>query len=59
MGFFVITINTPYICSVNNYIMKSITNTISNNKEIITISVIVITFIGVVIHNFLKYGANF
>ncbi len=39
--------------------MKSITNTITNNKEIITIAVIVISFAGLVIYNYLKYGADF
>ena len=35
------------------------TNTITNNKEIITLVVIVVGFVGVVVYNFVKYGANF
>ena len=39
--------------------MKAIANTITNNKEIITIAVVVIAFTGLVVYNFIKYGANF
>jgi len=39
--------------------MKTITNTITNNKEIITLVVIVVGFVGLVVYNFIKYGANF
>ena len=39
--------------------MKAITNTITNNKEIITLVVIVVGFVGLVVYNFVKYGANF
>jgi hypothetical protein len=33
--------------------------TITNNKEIITLVVIVVGFVGLVVYNFVKYGANF
>jgi len=39
--------------------MKAITNTIVNNKEFVALVVIVVGFVGLVVYNFIKYGANF
>jgi len=36
--------------------MKAITNTISNNKEIITIALVILGFVGLVIYNILTHG---
>jgi hypothetical protein len=39
--------------------MKTIANTIVNNKQFVALVVIVSGFVGLVVYNFIKYGANF
>ncbi len=36
--------------------MKAITNTIANHKEVITIAIFVLAFVGLVIYNILTIG---
>jgi len=38
--------------------MKAITNTIANNKEIITITLVILGFVGLVIYNILTHGIH-
>lgn len=38
--------------------MKAITNTIVNNKEVITIVAVILGFVGLVVYNILKHGIS-
>jgi hypothetical protein len=38
--------------------MKAITNTIVNNKEVITIALVILGFAGLVVYNILKHGIS-
>jgi hypothetical protein len=38
--------------------MKAITNTIVNNKEVITIVSVILGFVGLVVYNILKHGIS-
>jgi len=38
--------------------MKAITNTIVNNKEVITIVAVILTLVGLVVYNIITHGIS-